>query len=445
MKKSNIIISAVVGFILLLFGIIMLIGQKDNSYSTINLEINPSIEIKFEKEKVISVEALNDDAKIIVNNDFKGKSLDETFKIILESLIDNGYVKENKVTMLMHVSSDLDGKEINNKMNSVFKDKGIYADTIIIDKVSKDDEEFAKNHNISPYKAAYLNTIKENFEYADIEKLVDKPISELKETKDTGNLCEEGYTLERDLCFKEIERIEAKQGNVCPGNYDDYNGKCYENTPYIEGPNYVCNEDFTLKDGMCYREETYLAEPICENGIYHGEDDSCYEQVYIGDAYEYCRDPGRTLYNHKCLATKPTINGGCLNGDMLYNGKCVNTRNDYYDSEWKCPDGQTNSKPNGELINSDNKCYQEKKGGSPTYSCQEEYKLNGKTCVREEMHNAEKERICPSGFTKVEYDRCINMNNVKEYETGLVCDKENARVENGICVVYDIKPATHNN
>lgn len=446
MKKSYIIISAVVGCLLLIFGIIMLLGQKDKEvYSTIYLEINPRIEIKLNKDKnVISVDALNDDAKEVIPEKYKGNNLDDLLKNLVENLIDKGYTKDNKLTMIINTSGELNSEDVRNNILYQFGEKDIEVDAIIIDSINKEDEELAKEYNISPYKAALINSIKQENEKIDIENLINRSIEDIEETKITGNTCDEGYFLDGDHCFKEIGRTEAKSGSVCPREYTDYNGKCYEETHPIEGTNLVCHSEYTLTDGICYRKDVHDALPECGEGTYHGDEDVCYEQVYIGDAYEYCRDPGRTLYDHKCLATKPTINGGCLNGDMLYNGKCVNTRNDYYVSEWICPDGKTNSNLNGELINLDNKCYREQKDSSPTYTCDEGFRVEGKLCIKEDTEKPEKEKICPRGFIKIGFDRCINMNNVKEYETGLVCDQDAARVEDNVCVIYDIVEAKHN-
>ena len=416
--------------------------SKKDEYSTIYLEINPSIEIKVDKnENVVSVKALNDDAKEIVDSSLEGKPIDELFKDLSNKIVDMGYSKDNQVTMLIHTTGSLDSEEVINKIRNDFQDKDLYADIIVINNISSEDEEFAKTHNISPYKAAYLNSIKEEKENINIEELVDKPIREIQQTKETGNTCDDGYTLEGDLCLKEIERIEAKSGSVCPSHFMDYNGKCYEETPYLEKDNDICNDNFTLVNGKCINKITDVAEGVCNNGSYDSGKDVCHENVYIGDAYEFCRDSGRTLYEHKCLATKPTINGGCLNGDMLYNGKCVNTRNDYYASEWMCPNGQINSTDKGTLIFPDNKCYEEQEVKPTAYKCNEDFTLENKTCVREESHDPQKERYCPNGFTMVPYDRCINLNNQKDYETGFVCDKENSRLEGNVCVVYEIVDA----
>ena len=440
MKKKNIIIGIVLGIILLIGGIcLVLFNNKEDSYSTIYLEINQSLEIVVDKdENVVSVNPLNDDAKKIVDNDSIGKSLNDLLGNLIDKIIENGYTRDNQLTMLLHVTNDLDIQDIDSRFKDFFHEKDINLQTIVIDEVSSEDKEFAKEHNISEYKAAYINSIKEENEKVDIETLIDKSINELNNTKNTGLYCDDGYFLEGEMCYKEIEKIEAHSGSICPRGFMEYNGKCYEEQPYIETDNYICRDNFTLVNGTCINKITDVARGICNDGEYDGSKDVCYEKEFIGDAYEFCRDSGRTLYDHKCLATKPTINGGCLNGDMLYNGKCVNTRNDYYASEWMCPNGQINSTDKGDLIFPDNKCYKEVEVKPTSYECNDGFVLEGKTCVMIETQTPERERICPSGFTKVPYDRCININNIKDYETGLVCDKENARVEGNVCVVYEV-------
>lgn len=440
MNKKHLIISSTIMVIILIIALIInIIPSKENVYRTITLDINPSIEINLDKnDKVISVKALNEDAKEIIEDNLNNKSFDDALRSISNKLIEHDYGKDGNIVMLINSSIGENYEELKNKIMNSFRDTEVHVEVIFIDKISKEDKEFAKEHNITPYKAAYLNKIKEENENVDIEKLIDKPIEEITEVKNTGNYCDDDYFLEGDHCFKEIERIPAKEGNVCPREYMEYSGKCYKEEPYLEKDNYKCSDGFVLKDNKCVNTSSMDADGDCGTNPYIKEEDMCVEEVIVGDAYEYCRDPGRTLYNGKCLATKPTINGGCLNGDMLYNGKCVNTRNDYYLSEWKCPNGETLSNPNGELLYPDKKCREQKKVKPISYKCPDEFILDGKTCTRTDIQDAQKERYCPSGYTKVNFDRCINLNDVKDYESGFVCNQENSKVIGNVCVIYDI-------
>ena len=78
---------------------------------------------------------------------------------------------------------------------------------------------------------------------------------------------------------------------------------------------------------------------------------------------------------------------------MYYNGKCVNTRDDYYISDWECPDGSY-------TYNDENrgKCYKDKKTTRPTYKC----------------------------------------------DDGFVCEGENTKLIGKECIIYDVIEAKHN-
>ena len=167
----------------------------------------------------------------------------------------------------------------------------------------------------------------------------------------------------------------------------------------------------------------------------------CVVNVYIQDAEEFCRDPGRTLYEHKCLATKPTINGGCLGSDIVVNGNCVNTIDDYYESEWKCPD-RVISNGDGSLLYPDKKCYEEKKVEPDSFTCPKDYELKDKKCIKHIKERPLEERICDTGSKLIPGDRCIT-EKTKEKIKGKICDKIDSRLVNDMCVTYKIIDAKH--
>ena len=433
-KKIMIPIIICLVIIVLIVGILI---WNNRTVSIITIDINPSIEINLDrKDRIKKVIALNEDANLLVNDDFKGKSLDDTLNIIVENFVSNDdYEHENDVDIILYSKGNISNEDIIGRMSDLFEDKGINPYFITIDKISKEDKELAKKYNISPAKVAYINSIIDENDNVSMDNLVNRSVSELKETKDIGMYCDEGYMLDGGWCLKEIDRIEAQEGKVCPEGYYEYKGKCYEEKPAYEGDKEVCSDEFELKDGKCIKEASYKPVGECSNGEFISNENICKEKEYVGEGTEYCRDPGRTLYDHKCLATKPSINGGCLNNDMYYNGKCLNPRDDYYLSEYKCPSGSYNEK------SEDSKCYKDKKELKPTYTCDEDFELKDNVCVRIEIVNPEKELLCPSGYTKVDFGRCINLKDIKDYEDGLVCDKDNTRLKGNVCIVYDIVEA----
>ena len=94
MKKK--IIIGVSVLVVIILGIItfLLLNKKekvkksiekfdDVTMYTITLDINPSIKIELNKDKkVINVTALNDDAKEVINEDFKEKTFEEEIELL---------------------------------------------------------------------------------------------------------------------------------------------------------------------------------------------------------------------------------------------------------------------------------------------------------------------------------------------------------------------------
>mgnify|MGYP003571268953 CR=1 FL=1 len=443
MKKK--IIISIIGCLILIIGIIGFIILNNNRIvSTFTLDINPSIEINLDKnDKVKSVVALNEDGKGIISKDLKGKSLDDTFDLLITNLIDGGFIEDNYVDVIVYSNEKLSSEDIGEKVEFSFGKKEVHAEIIVIDKITKEDEELAKKYNVTPAKMSYIKTIIQDNKNVNLEDLANKPVNELKETKETGKYCDKGYTLEGDWCLIEKERVSAISGEVCPRGYAEHEGKCYEEIRSVESNNYICNEGFKLIDNICVMNEVTDAFGKCSSGNY--DQGYCVEKEYIGEATEFCRDPGRTLYEHKCLATKPAINGGCIGKDMYYNGKCLNPYNDYYMSEWKCPDGMVIPKAEGSLQYEDKKCYKETKTKPTSYYCETNAKLEGTKCVINRTEGPLKEMSCPSGTIPIDDgSRCLNLNKIATKESGLVCEGENTRLKGKDCITYEMKEAKSN-
>jgi len=434
MKKKIII---PIGIVALFLVIGFIIFDNNKIVSTITLDINPSIEINLTRnEKVKSVVALNEDAKEIVNGNLKGKSIDDTLKQITDNLIEKGYVaEENFLEIILYSEGDISNKELETKLKETLEKKKIDSNITTIKKVSKEDEELAKKYDVSPAKISYIKSIIKDNENINIEDLSNKSVSELKETKATGKYCDKGYTLEGDWCLKEKERVFATSGEVCPRGYVEHEGKCYEETMAIESKNYICNDGFKLVDNKCVMNEVTDAFRKCNSGDY--DNGYCVRKELIGNAEEYCRLTPATdiLMNHKCYGPKPTINGGCLNGDKLMNGGCVDM-NSYYASDYRCKSGD---------LESDHKCYKTIKSSPDSYYCEGNAKLEGTKCIISRIEDPRKEMTCPSGYTPIDDgSRCLNVNKSANKESGLVCENENSRLEGNMCIIYEVIEAKFN-
>lgn len=457
--KKNIIISVIVCFIIVI-GFIGFIFWNNKIVSIITLDINPSVKINLTRnEKVKSIEALNDDAKDIISNNLKGKSLDDTLKLITNNLVDKGYVEDGNVAILLYSNGNIKNEDIESKIKDIFNDKEMAADIIIVDNITKKDEEIAKKYNISPAKASYINSIKEDNDNIDIDSIKDKSVDEIRETKETGRYCDKDYFLEGDWCLKEIDRVTASNGDVCPRGYLEYEGKCYEETGIEETGNLLCRDGFKLEGEECIKKTSVNAVVTgytCSKGEVRTKGEVGQTVKGAGDANDpVCVDPSskthpvspcqlpasdpteRMSYGGKCYWHRaPVIASGCP-GKVQVNGFCWDEAVNVY----LCPNGNNNI-----IRNQDDYCYTILKNIKPTpssYKCDDGMTLNGNKCIGEEKEEAMPERFCQNGYTLVNNDRCINYKNITNKENGLICNQENARLKGNICVIYEIIEAKH--
>lgn len=435
MKKK--IIIPIIVLIILVIGISFFVFSGEKIFTTITLDINPSLEINLNsEEKVISVIALNDDANTVINNNLKGKSLDDVLEIIINNTIDKFLIEEEHTDIILYSTGEVSHEKIDSIIKSNFDKKDIAVNIIVINDITDEDKNLAKKYNISPAKVEYLKTIINNHENISIDIIANKSVTELEDTKLLGKYCDSGYTLEGDWCLKEIKRVPAKEGEICPRGYLEYKGKCYEEVDSTEGEKYTCEEGFQLIDDKCISKRTYDAKGKCEVGNYN--DGYCVQLEYYGDAKEYCRITPTTdlLMDHKCYGPKPTINGGCLGNDKKINGKCVDM-NSYYKADWVCPDGKFITNPDGSLMYEDKKCYKETKTKPSSYYCEDGGTLDGTKCTIEDVLKPLKERFCPDNYTLVNASQCINFNKTVSKEKGFICDDENAKYKNNECIIYE--------
>lgn len=429
---SLIVITIILGFIFI------------NRTNTIMIDINPSIEIKVKNNKVIDIIPINEDAIGLINKDkVKGKDLNKVLSIIAKEIVNKGFTPTGDDISIILYSEGISVRQIENNLKEDFGKNNININVIVIKNITKEDKELAKKYNISPSKAAYINSIKKSNNKVEIKDLINNSIETLNVVQEKGLYCDKQYFLDGDHCFKEIKRVDAISSKVCPVTSYEYNGTCYEESPSYRGEKDVCKEGFKLVDDKCIKEDIVESVPNCGENEYNSDRDKCIEMVYVEDAIEFCRDPNRYLYDNRCLATKPTINGGCLGSDAPMDGMCVNLIDDYYMSEWKCSNGEVLSNADGSLKYGDTKCYEKTYVDVKKRECPKDYKLKGTKCYLKNTEKPQKERVCDGGLTKVDNDRCINLNKTIEKVDGYICNDRDSRLENNKCVIYEIKEAKH--
>ena len=448
------IITGILGLAAIIVNIIYkdeeIIERPNPVVGTAIIDVNPIIELKLDEYYVVDeMVAVGEDPKEIVDTSLKGRELDEIIDFIRDRLGEEDLIPhDDDLFIFLCTTGNIDVHRIEEKVHSSFTSKDIRVLITSVEEPNEKDIRLADEKNISVCKAAYINSIMEENNDVSLDYLLESDARNLHEAKDVGRYCDQGYFLDGDACLKEISREEPKAGKVCTEGYSEYNGKCYRDGHFEETEKETCYGDYTLKEGKCIRSESHKAEGVCEEGEYDYSSDKCHVKTYTGDAIEFCTDTGRTLYEHKCLATKPTINGGCLGKDVVYKGKCVNKINDMVNSDWKCKKGRIVDPMGGEIPEGGYKCYLESKVNPTGYKCDDEFTLSGKTCLLVEERRVDKVRVCETGYTLTKDGRCLNFKDSKEMSDGLTCDMPNARMKNDICIIYDIidcKEAGSNN
>ncbi len=156
--------------------------------STVSLDVNPSIEIKVnQKEKVLSVDAKNQDGqKIIGDMDFKGSSLDITINAIIGSMLKNGYLSDIANSILISVDNSNEEKgailqqKLTKEINELIQTNS-FSGAVLSQTVSKDNQlqELSDKYGITLGKAQLIKEITEKDSTKTFEELVKLTINEL--------------------------------------------------------------------------------------------------------------------------------------------------------------------------------------------------------------------------------------------------------------------------
>ena len=308
---------------------------------------------------------------------------------------------------------------------------------------------------MSPVKAAYIRKVQQEIPEASLESLKDKSLRELKDSETSGRYCDEGYFLEGDFCWKEIGREAATPGKVCPRGYVEVEGKCFEEVGAEETGSVYCREGYTLKDEMCEGEEVRDAEPskfACSSGEAKTRAELGLTSPDAGDAnYIVCADyssgthpvspcelndgteytvSGGTCYWHRA----PVIESGCP-GKIQVGGDCWDDASNILICAGARDGKQYSSR--------DEFCegsIQYMDATITEFKCPKDFTVEGNRCKRKLEEPVIRERVCPTGSTKIQDDRCISTKEA-DFVDGYMCTKENTKLEKDTCILLEMVEA----
>lgn len=168
--------------------------QRVSIYSTINLDVNPSICIcANRKQEVLSVSGLNEDGKAVLETlpDFTHRSLDEVVTETIEEIVNEGYLtvtEENTVLVSVDVDNPRDAEhlmaQLSSRISGIIDEQNLPG-KVISQEMSKDDEkvnQLAKDLHISEGKATLIQSMTEENKDLSKEALADMRINEIIRT-----------------------------------------------------------------------------------------------------------------------------------------------------------------------------------------------------------------------------------------------------------------------
>ena len=163
--------------------------------SVVSLDVNPSIQLQVSKnEKVLSAEALNEDARVILDGmDLKGTQLKVAVNAIVGSLLQNGYldrlssailisVEDDDAQRAAHLESDLTA-EVGTALENASAGAAILSQILSMDTGL---QAQAQSSSISVGKAAMIRDIQSLNSQLDFDALSALSVEELKQLRETG-------------------------------------------------------------------------------------------------------------------------------------------------------------------------------------------------------------------------------------------------------------------
>jgi hypothetical protein len=201
MDKKGWIILFVIGILVILTVSIVCIVEKkkdnpiepsnivetgDKIVSVITIDVNPSMELSLDKNnRVVSVRALNDDSKKLVENKMlEDLPIEEAINNIIVILRSNKYLKDSENTILVNVESSNENLSqiVNDAINKKANEDNITVSIIMqaVTDVTDEVKELAEKYNISISKAYYISEQAKNDTKLVIDNLAKATLNDIQ-------------------------------------------------------------------------------------------------------------------------------------------------------------------------------------------------------------------------------------------------------------------------
>lgn len=214
--------------------------------ATVSLDVNPSVELQVnQKERVLNVNPLNEDGRIIVGDmDFTGSSLDVAVNALIGSMLQNGYLNELANSILISVDNDDPARgadlqarlsaEVDRLLQTDSFSASVLSQTVVR---SSELQQTAEQYGITLGKAQLIQDILSRSTLHTFDELAPLSINELnlllgKETAAAtqvtvvGTASEKGYIGEEQAKTIALERAGATASELlfCKIELDTHKG-----------------------------------------------------------------------------------------------------------------------------------------------------------------------------------------------------------------------------
>lgn len=193
-RWASLAVAAALAVVCCVFGLTSWRGANAVA-SVVSLDVNPSIQLQVSKnEKVLSAEALNEDARVILDGmDLKGTQLKVAVNAIVGSLLQNGYLDRLSSAILISVEDD-DAQRAARLESDLTAEVGTAlenasAGAAILSQILSMDtglQAQAQSSSISVGKAAMIRDIQSLNSQLDFDALSALSVEELKQLRETG-------------------------------------------------------------------------------------------------------------------------------------------------------------------------------------------------------------------------------------------------------------------
>ena len=215
-RKRNLLRRAagIAAALLLMVGGVSAVGLwrlENTAVASVSLDVNPRVEIKVnEKEKVVSVPALNEDGQqVIADMDFEGSSLEVTVNALIGSMLRQGYLSVTANSVLVSVES-ADSEQaaaleqrLRAEIGSLLESGGV-SGAVLSQQVNADEElrALAEEYGLSLGKAQLIRDITaqdSRYRFADLAELTINQLNllsndlALSNVQRSGQASEAGY------------------------------------------------------------------------------------------------------------------------------------------------------------------------------------------------------------------------------------------------------------